>query len=209
MKPSSIHSVSGKILRLDKLKAVHVLLLHVVLFSLACGTGKFAVEEKHGRLLYTSPDKQLQLTFYGDYVFYKPTIKNISKKAPALYDLQSGSSPFVIAITKVSPWIQCIGFSMNLQSETGIDSAFVSKYLPDSATLTALTPYRSDINGSKGMKVAYITQSGKTAILEYFTQIEEKLIRVSFSTPDSSALNMEAEAGWIYKSLQLYSPDTH
>ena len=188
---------------------MHVLLLLVILFSLACGTGKFAVEEKHGRLLYTSPDKQLQLTFYGDYVFYKPTIKNISKKAPALYDLQSGSSPFVIAITKVSPWIQCIGFSMNLQSETGIDSAFVSKYLPDSATLTALTPYRSDINGSKGMKVAYITQSGKTAILEYFTQIEEKLIRVSFSTPDSSALNMEAEAGWIYKSLQLYSPDTH
>ena len=59
------------------------------------------------------------------------------------------------------------------------------------------------------MKAVYKNTTTTTGIVEYFTQVDGQLIRLSFSTPDSTFENMEKEAAWIFKSLQWTQPSLH
>lgn len=183
---------------------MHVLLLHVVLFSLACGTGKFAVEEKHGRLLYTSPDKQLQLTFYGDYVFYKSSAKVIESKAPELKRIAELKKPvqshsFLFTTTYLSPWIQCLGTYYPINDATLIDSSYILSFLPSDIINAHIKTFHSDINGNPAVQITYSTDGHTFA--DYFSQIGDKLVRLTFSSPDSSAENMVNEAGTIFGTM--------
>lgn len=183
-----------------------MLLLVVLLFSIACGTGKFAIEEKSGRLIYTSPDKRLQLTFYGDYVFYKPSAKVLGSKAPELVRIVELKKPeqfhpFLLTTTYLSPWIQCLGSYYPINDTTLIDSSYILPFLPSDIHIAQLKTFHNDINGKPAIQITYSTDGYTFA--EYFSPVGDKLVRITFSSPDSSAENMITEAGTIHGTLNI------
>lgn len=181
----------------------------MLLIMIACRSNRFSVTEQTGRLQYTSPGKQIRLTFYGDYTFSSLSKKQRLRCSPELATIHRQANAFVAASTGIAPWIQCLGSTGSISDGTVIDSGFVIQMLPPSPAGLSLSPFNSDINGSKAMKVVYKNTSTTTGIVEYFTQVDGQLIRLSFSTPDSTFGNMEKEAAWIFKSLQWTQPSLH
>ena len=172
---------------------------------IACRTSSdFSLTEKSGRLEYTDARTGISLLLYGDYSCSRRPIKALRDLEPAIKEILSHKhikqqGLFLVASTTLSPWIHYLGTSYPATNFPTIDSMVIYELLPEHITDAHLTPFHSDINGSESMHARYAHQG--YSFSDYFSIINQQLIRLTFAGPDSTANNLYQESAAIYQTL--------
>jgi hypothetical protein len=192
-----------------------LLLLLTLLSIIACHPIRnIAITERNGKLYYYHEPSKLRLIFYGDYIFetgkrsrffhFSPEVQ----KEIAFTKINGNKGKaFLQSRTYIYPWVWCSAYLYPLKEEN-ISDTILRQSLPIGKLELKTIPFSSFFDQRTGYKFNYRIADGKSNdslfCIEYFIPVEKQLVRVAFSTPDSTADNLNTEAAQIFNNLDKY-----
>lgn len=192
-----------------------LLLLLTLLSITACHPIRnIAITERDGKLNYYHEPSKLRLIFYGDYIFETAKRSRFFHFSPEVqkeiaFKKINGhkGTAFLQSRTYIYPWIWCSAYLYPLHDGNIADTTLIHS-LPESKQGVKTIPFPSFFDQRTGYKFSYkvagIKSNDSLFCIEYFIPVDKQLVRVAFSSPDSTAENLNTEAAQIFNNLDKY-----
>jgi hypothetical protein len=195
------------------MKKAGIFILGFLLVTACHPIRNIAITEHNGKLHYYHEPSKLRLIFYGDYIFETAKRRRFFHFSPAVQkeiafakiNAHKGRA-FLQSRTYIYPWIWCSAYLYPLPEETINDTTLIHA-LPSGKTDLKTIPFLSFFDQRTGYKLTYKTadkNNDSLYCIEYLLPFEQQLVRVAFTTPDSTAENLNKEAAQIFNNLDKY-----